>query len=490
MTNSTIWPFVAGGERNITGTDSGNDVATMPPTDLRHFIDLIESRGELTRIAVEADPLLEIAAITDQVCKEPASPALLFEKPCGASFPVATNLFGSPARVASALGLDTTGQLTDRMSSLLDQLDISDLQFLDRSISALPLYTGFRPHSESPLWQSLPHESDLSIFPFLQNFPGDGSASGNPRYITLPQVFTADPFGNNPNCGIYRAQVSGTRELAIRWKEGSGAACHLEAFRQLGRPMPVAIALGGPPAVLLSAMMPLPGDLDEITFAGFLCGTPIGMSACRTIPLQVPGHAEVVIEGYVDPTETVMEGPFGNHTGFYSAPGPAPLMRVTAISCREDAIIPATVVGRPPMEDCWMAQAWERVLLSLIRKLMPQVADIYFPPEWTFQQSAIISLEHPQPGMVSEIAHRIWDLPWFRDSRLLIFVAAGEQPIQSDIAWRCINLAEFSHDLILDTGRKRMALDATGCRCAGRQAVRDTAMMQRVLQRWQEYGIP
>jgi 4-hydroxy-3-polyprenylbenzoate decarboxylase len=334
-------------------------------------------------------------------------------------------------------------------------------------------------------------QPDLTIFPFLQSWPGDGAADGHARYITLPQVVTADPDGGNPNCGIYRAQVRGKRELALRWKAGSGAARHLEKFRLLGQAMPVAIALGGPPAALFSAMLPLPGDLDELAFAGFLRGCPIGVSACRTVPLQVPATSGVVIEGLVDPAETVLEGPFGNHTGAYSPAGPAALMRVTAISHRPGAIIPATIVGPPPMEDCWMARAWERLLLAFLRKLVPAVAEIHFPLEWVFHQSAVISLDKPRPAMVWEIAAALWDTPWFSDARLMVFVAADNVPAdEREIAWRCINLTDYADDIFHDSSGRRMALDATGSRLPRRQLQADPAMERHVLQRWQEYGIP
>jgi 4-hydroxy-3-polyprenylbenzoate decarboxylase len=255
--------------------------------------------------------------------------------------------------------------------------------------------------------------------------------------------------------------------------------------------MPVAIALGGPPATLFSAMLPLPGDLDELTFAGFLRGSPIGVAACRSVPLRAPATAEVVIEGLVDPAETVLEGPFGNHTGSYSPAGPAALMRVTAISHRPGAIIPATVVGPPPMEDCWMAKAWERLLLAFLKKIVPAVAEIHFPLEWVFHQSAVISLDKPRPAMVREIAAALWDTPWFSDARLMVFVAADAVPAdEREIAWRCINLTDYAQDIFHDSAGRRRALDATGSRLPRQSLHADPAMERHVLQRWQEYGIP
>jgi 4-hydroxy-3-polyprenylbenzoate decarboxylase len=464
----------------------------MPINDLQQFITLLESRDELTRITVPVDPRLEIAAITNRVCKQPdGGRALLFEQPKGSVYSVATNLFGSMHRTCLALGVADLDQLTAQMTALLDRIPESDVTRLDRQIAVLQGFLRFAPLPVPPCWTEVMEQPDLTVFPFLQSWAGDGAADGHPRYITLPQVITADPDGSNPNCGLYRAQVRGKRELALRWKAGSGVARHLEKFRQLGKPMPVAIALGGPPAALFSAMLPLPGELDEMTFAGFLRGAPIDMAACRSVPLRVPSHAEVVIEGFVDPAETVLEGPFGNHTGSYSPAGPAALLRVTGISHRPGAVIPATVVGPPPMEDCWMAKAWERLLLAFLRKLVPAVAEIHFPLEWIFHQSAVISLEKPNPAMVREIAARLWDTPWFCDGRLIIFVAADATPAdEREIAWRCINLTEYTEDVFRDSSQRRMALDATGCRLPRQPLLADPAMELKVLQRWQEYGIP
>jgi 4-hydroxy-3-polyprenylbenzoate decarboxylase len=228
-----------------------------------------------------------------------------------------------------------------------------------------------------------------------------------------------------------------------------------------------------------------------MTFAGFLRGTPIGVAACRSVPLRVPSHAEVVIEGFVDPTETVVEGPFGNHTGAYSPAGPAALLRVTSISHRPEAVIPATVVGPPPMEDCWMAKSWERLLLAFLKKLVPAVADIHFPLEWVFHQSAVISLEKPNPVMVREIADRLWETPWFSAARLMVFVAADSAPAnEHEIAWCCINLTDYPDDIFHDNTGRRLALDATGSRLPRQPLQAEPAMERQVLLRWQEYGIP
>lgn len=459
--------------------------------NLHQFLALLEEQGELIRIEAEADPILEIAAITDRVCKQPdGGRALLFLHPKGSSRPVATNLFGSLRRVCLALGVGNLDRLTERMAGLLALVPELDAAGLDRQVGALPEFSRFAPVAGQDPDLMAMETPDLGGFPFLQSWPGDGAGAGHGRYITLPQVFTVAPDGAGPNCGMYRCQVRGPRELAVRWHPGSGAARHFEAYRRRGEPMPVAIALGGPPAALFSAMLPLPGDLDEMTFAGFLRALPLELAACRSVPLRVPAGCEVVIEGYADPCDTVMEGPFGNHTGFYAPAAPAPLVRVTAISLRADAVIPATLVGPPPMEDCWMAAAWERLLVAVVRRVAPAVADIRFPREWVFHQSAIISLENPRPGMVREITGLLWHTPWFRAARLLLFVAADGVPADlSHAAWRGINLVDDSLDLIRDESGTRLALDATGSRASRLPVVADGALAEQVARHWRDYGL-
>lgn len=465
--------------------------ATGAMDDLRQFLACLESCGQLTRISIPTDPVLEIASITDRVCKMAGGgKGLFFEKPLGSRFTVATNLFGSIQRVCLALGIDNPARLTEKMSALLDSIPTPDLAILDQQLAALPEFRRYTPILTGfSIPSTIMSAPDLTAFPFLHSWPGDGSMSGHSRYITLPLIFTADSDGKNRNCGMYRAQVLGPRELAIQWKTGSGAGRHLEEFRCKDGRMPVAIALGGPPALTLAAMLPLPGDLDEYTFAGFLRESPVEMQLCRTVPLHVPCGTEVVIEGYVDPNETAMEGPFGNHTGRYAPASPAAVMHVTAISHRSDAVIPATVVGPPPMEDCWMAKAWEHILFSLVRRMIPEVTGLFFPLEWVFHQSAIISLESPHPDMVRETAHFLWDTPWFSSARLLIFID-GQANVSgmSGAAWQFINNCSFSRDCISDKSGTRWALDATG-RHLPPKLSRDLDVLQLVEQRWHEYGI-
>ncbi len=465
----------------------------MPIENLQNYISLLERHDQLACISAPVDPLLEIAAITDRVCKQPGGGrALLFEQPAGSRFAVATNLFGSLKRICLALGIDHPDRLRVRLRELLDRIPEIDFHNLDRQLAGLPEFSRFAAVDATEADQELvtANQPDLTLFPFLQSWPEDGSACGHQRYITLPQVFTTSPDGNNPNCGLYRVQIRGPREVAIQWKTGSGAARQAAEFRSRGEKMPVAIVLGGDPAMLFSAMLPLPGNLDETAFAGFLRREPLRTATCGTVPLRVPTGAEVVIEGYVEAGDTVTEGPFGNHTGCYSPASSAALMRVTAIRHRPNAIVPATVVGPPPMEDCWMAVAWERLQLAFLQKILPELADIHFPFEWVFHQSAIISLENPRPDMVREMAEKLWLLPWFAAARMLVFVdaACGPAGLQR-AAWQCINLLEYRHDLIHDAATGRTALDATGCRSPQNRANMDEDIARLVGRRWREYGL-
>lgn len=465
----------------------------MPINDLQQFISLLDSQGELAGISIPTDPVLEIAAITDRVCKSAdGGKGLLFEAPTGSDFRVATNLFGSQRRVCLALEIDHPDRLTERMSDLLNLIPDPGMESLDSRISTLPAFSRFSPQASSnhdPRLDAM-EPPDLRLFPFLQSWPDDGCADGHRRYITLGQVFTRHPESGQQNCGLYGAQVRGATELALRWKAGSGAARHLEIHRWHDLPMPVAIALGGPPTATFSAMLPLPGNLDEMTFAGFLGRAPLDTVICRTVPLRVPEGCELLIEGYVHPGETVREGPFGNHTGSYSPATDASLMRVTAISHRGNVIIPATVVGPPPMENCHMAKTWERLLLAFLKRSMPQIRDLCFPLEWVFHQSAIISLENPDPAMVRETAARLWDIPWFSASRLLVFVNAEFNPSDMrGVAWRIINRCEFTNDCFRDPTGRRTALDATGCNSLRQWIEPESSVVRRVAKRWKEYGL-
>jgi 4-hydroxy-3-polyprenylbenzoate decarboxylase len=462
-------------------------------SSLHDFLKRLERDGELRQIETSVSTRLELAAIVRRVSKDSrGGPALLFRQPAESPFPVAANLFGSDQRMRQVLEVDHLYDLTDSFRSLLQSLPLSGLQGLGSLLANHPAVASCNPVQiqTGPCREAIESWPDLNSFPFLQNWPDDGSAAGTGRYITLGQTVTTAPDGSDPNCGIYRCQIHDSRTLAIRWQRGSGAERHHQLHIQQGKRMPAAIVLGGPPSLTLASAWPLPDGLDEFSFAGWLRSTPIPVVSCPHGPLLVPAESEVVIEGFAEPDKPLLEGPFGNHTGQYDPAGPAARFSVTRITRRRMPIIPATIVGPPPQEDCWMMLGWERLLAALLPRLVPGVRDIRVPLPWVFRQSAIISLEKHTPRMVRETVQALWALPWFRKARLLVLVDAAIPPHDLlQVAWRVVNEAVWLDDLIRDEAGGRLAIDATG-RSATDQELRDDATCSLIEQRWKEYGLP
>lgn len=462
-------------------------------SSLHDFVTRLAQLGELLEVQVPVSTQLEIAAITRRISRYPkGGPGLLFRQPDPFLFPVVTNLFGSRRRMRLALGQDRLEDLTTSFRSMLQPMSISGLEGLGTLLAGSALMRHYRPVPvpSGPCHEQRLGGDDLLQLPFLKNWPDDGAANGSGQYITLGQVVTAQPDGSQPNCGIYRCQIHDAHTLAIRWRSGSGAARHHQAFINRRERMPLAIVLGGPPALTLAAAWPLPEGLDETLFAGWLRGGAIPLVACSHGPLAVPAEAELVIEGFAEPDQTLPEGPFGNHTGLYDPAGPAARVTVTRISYRPNAVLPATVVGPPPQEDCWMMLAWERLLAALLPRLVPGVRDIRIPLPWVFRQSAVISLENHSPRMVRETVRALWELPWFRKARLLVLVDAAEGPTQMlRAAWRVVNDTDWLDGLIHDEAGGRLAVDAT-CRHPLSDRLCDPEMDQLISNRWKEYGLP
>ncbi|MCE1226441.1 MAG: UbiD family decarboxylase [Geobacteraceae bacterium] len=461
-------------------------------SSLHDFIERLEHLHDLQQVSVPVATGLEIAAITRRVSSYPkGGPALLFQQPDQYPFPVATNLFGSQHRMRLALGLDSLEDLTVSFDAMLQALPLQGLVGLGDLLAGHPDLSCCKPIkvADGPCREELVPGADLFQLPVLQNWPEDGSAAGSGRYITLGQVITTAPDGGNPNCGIYRCQIHDPHTLAIRWRQGSGASQHHQQFVQQGIRMPVAIVLGGPPSLTLAAAWPLPQGLDELSFAGWLRGGSIPTVACPHGPLQVPAEAELVIEGFAEPDRPLLEGPFGNHTGQYDPAGPATRVTITRITRRHRPIIPATVVGPPPQEDCWMMLGWERLLTALLPRLVPGVRDIRMPLPWVFRGSAVISLENPSPHMVRKTVQALWQLPWFRKAHLLILVDAGIAASDlQQVAWRTVNETDWLDDLIRDEAGGRLAVDAT--RRSVEALLPDPAIDGLLAQRWKEYGLP
>jgi len=379
--------------------------------DLRAFLRLLEERGELVRVQEPVSPYLEAAAIADRAVKE-GGPALLFENVVGHDVPVAMNLFGSARRMAWALGVDDLSQVTERLRDLLDvRLGgglvgmMSNLPKLREVRSLPPRRVRTAPVQRRVLTGD---DVDLGRLPVLTTWPQDGGP-----FITLPLVITRDPVHGDLNMGMYRMQVLGPRTTAMHWQRHKTGARHFESARQAGQRLEVAVALGGDPALTYAATAPIPPvpGLDELALTGFIRGRRVEVVKGVTVDLDVPAHAEIVLEGYVDPAEDlVTEGPFGDHTGFYTLPDLYPAFHVTAITMRDDPVYPATVVGPPPMEDAYLILASERIFLVPAQLILPEIRDYHMPPAGIAHNLVNVSIEKRYPGQAYKVANGLLGL--------------------------------------------------------------------------------
>jgi len=486
----------------------------MSYKDLRHYLSVLEQHGELHRIKVEVDPILEISAITDRMCKSPGGgKALFFEKVKGSQYPVVTNIFGSYARMCLSLGINHLDDVGKRIEELLNQ---APPKSLIEKLAILPKLLEFskylpRTVKSAPCQEVIEKDNpDLAKFPVLKTWPGDGQPTDEGRFITFPMVFTKDPETGRPNCGMYRIHIYDRKTTGMHWHIHKDGARHHDKYKTLGKRMPAAVAVGSDPAVIYSATAPLPEAVDEMMFAGFLRREPVEMVKCITSDIEVPANSELVIEGYLEPGEERIEGPFGDHTGFYSAADNYPVFHVTCITHRKDLVYPATIVGKPPMEDCYMAKATERIFLPLMKLDMPEIKDINLPMEGVFHNCAIISIKKSYPGHAKKIIHGLWGKGQMMFSKLLIIVD-DDVDVQdiSYTAWRVLNNVDWKRDVVIADGPlddldhaanfprygSKMGIDAT-------RKTREEGMMREwpdelfmapdivklVDQRWKEYG--
>ncbi|MEW6447191.1 MAG: menaquinone biosynthesis decarboxylase [Bacillota bacterium] len=475
--------------------------------DLREFIKVLEQHGELKRVSAEVDADLEITEITDRVVKA-GGPALLFERVKGYDIPVVINLFGSLARMKLALDTDDLDALGEEMSRLL-QPELPQT-FLEK-IKALPRLaqlSSFIPKAvrSGPCKEVIVKEPDLTRLPVLKCWPGDGG-----RFITLPLVFTQDPETGRRNVGMYRMQVFDARTTGMHWHIHKDGAAHYRKACAEGRRLPVAVALGADPATIYAATAPLPHGVDELLLAGFIRREPVELVRCETIDIEVPANAEIILEGYVDPEERRLEGPFGDHTGYYSLADYYPVFHVTCITHRKNPIYPATVVGRPVMEDTFIGKATERLFLPLIRMQLPEVVDMNFPVEGVVHNCVVLSVKKSFPGHARKIIHAVWGMGQLCFSKLVIVVDEHVNvQDMSEVWWRVFNNVDPRRDVILSEGPldvldhssprfaygSKMGIDATR-KWPGegheREWPEDIIMSPEVKalvdRRWEEYGI-
>jgi len=489
----------------------------MALDNLRAFIDAIDAAGELTRVAPPVAVDKEMTEIADRCMKSPGGgPALLFAQPTlrsgGASrYPVAVNLFGSERRMALALGVERLDDVGDRIAELLNlkvpETLMGKLAMLPRlaEVAKFPPKVTSRPPCQDTVLKGA--EVDLGRFPVPVCWPEDGGP-----YITLPGVITRDPATGVRNVGMYRVQVLARNELAMHWQRHKVGAAHWRVMAQGGETMPVAIALGGDPASIYAASAPLPPSIDEFLFAGFLRGEPVRLAKAVTSDLEVPAEAEIVIEGYVDPREElVLEGPFGDHTGFYSLADYYPKVHVTAVTFRKDPIWPHTIVGRPPMEDYWLGHATERIFLPLLKLTIPEVTDLHMPAEGIFHNLVFVSIDKQYPGQAYKVMNGLWGQGLMslakvivvfdkdvnvRDPKEAWWVALNHIDPERDVRFTMGPIDVLDHSSRGFTYGSKMGIDATRkwkeegfTREWPNKIVMDDATKRRVDEMWKELGI-
>jgi 4-hydroxy-3-polyprenylbenzoate decarboxylase len=424
----------------------------MAFNDLRDFIRALEKQRQLKRVSIEVDPYLEITAFADRAVKS-GGPALLFEKPKNSKVPLAINLFASKRRMEIALGVTDIEQIAERIAGflqmqrpegLLDKLKM--LPKLSELNSIFPKTVSSGPCKEVILRSDL----SLDVFPIMHCWPGDAG-----RFITLPMVFSKNPKTGKRNCGMYRMQVFDRQTTGMHWqKHKQGAEHYRRRFREGNSArMPVAAAIGSDPETMYSAILPLPPDLDEMMFAGFVRGRPVEMVKCETCDLEVPANSEIVLEGYVEPGELRREGPFGDHTGFYSLDDDYPVFHIECITHRKNPIYASTIVGPPPMEDFYMGKAIERMFLPLIRLQLPEIRDMCMPAEGIFHNLVLVSIRKSYPGQARKVMHAIWGLGQAMFSKCIV-VVDEDVNVQNvaEVAWKALNNIDPQRDIEFVTG--------------------------------------
>jgi 4-hydroxy-3-polyprenylbenzoate decarboxylase len=481
--------------------------------DLREFVELLDKRGRLRRIRVPVSRDLEITEITDRVSKSSADEnvALLFERVEGSPFPVLINAFGSAERMAWALGVERLDEPGGRVAKLLDPRIPGGLAEKFRKLAGLIDVAKAAPRhvTQAPCHEVVEtRRPSLADLPVLTCWPADAG-----RFITLPSVFTRDPATGARNVGMYRLQVFDDTTLGMHWQTHKGSAEHhraTEASTTGGR-MEVAIALGGEPALTYAASAPLPPGVDEVVFAGWLRGGGIELVKAHTVNLDVPANAEFVLEGYVDPQERRVEGPFGDHTGYYSLAREYPVFHLTAVTRRARPIYPTTIVGRPPQEDYWLGKATERLFLPIIKVVLPEVVDMNMPAEGVFHNLVIVSIRKRYPGHARKVMSALWGMGLMMLAKTIIVVSDHVNVHDlSEVAWRATGNIDPVRDLVVLEGPMddldhaavrhryggKLGLDATekgpmdDLGQPWPEEIRMTDEIRRlVTRRWKDYGL-
>lgn len=482
---------------------------------LADFVKKLEKNGELKRITTPVNRDLEITEITDRVSKSPAdkNKALLFENVVGFTTPVLINTFGTEKRMAMALGVENLDQLRHNLAQLIDmKLPQGFGAAVGRATELLGALrsVGLKPTLvRKAACQEVVHIEDasLDLLPVLRCWPDDGG-----RYITLMQVITRDPETNQRNVGMYRVQVYDEKTAAMHWQRHKGGAEHERLAReQQKNRIPAAIVLGGDPAQMWCSSAPLPPGIDEYLLAGWLRGKPVQFVPCVTQPLEVPADAEFVLEGYVDPNDQRIEGPFGDHTGFYTPADYFPTFHLTAVTHRQTPIYPTTIVGKPPMEDYWMGKATERLFLPLMKLFQGEIVDVNMPAEGVFHNLIIVSIKKRYPGHPLKVMYGLWGLGLMMLTKAIVIVDHDVNVHDlSDVAWRVLGnvdwrrdsvivdgpVDQLDHSAVRDSFGGKIGVDATAKgaqdghpRGWPQELEMASAIKELVDQKWSQYGL-
>ena len=402
----------------------------MAYKNLLEFINVLEKEGELVRIKSYVDPHLEIAEITDRISKSNnGGKALLFEK-TGYEFPVLMNAYGSGKRMCLALGVKNLNDVAHDIENLFQLLSSPKESIIDKLklLPKLGQFAGWMPKvisGRGECQQVIMDEPDITKLPVITCWPKDGGP-----FVTLPVIHTKDPNNNIRNVGMYRMQVFGPKLTGMHWHKHKVSAKHFNEYKKLNRRMPVAVILGGDPVYAYSATAPLPENVDEYMLAGFLRKKKVELVKCITQPeIEVPADADFVIEGYVDPTdELIWEGPFGDHTGYYSLPDWYPKFHITAITHRKNPVYPATIVGIPPQEDAWLGKATERIFLAPMKMTMvPEIVDMEMPVEGVFHNLVIAKIKKEYAGQGQKVMNAMWGAGQMMFNKILVLTAASDK---------------------------------------------------------------
>lgn len=423
--------------------------------DLREFINALESRGMLKRIKTPVDCNLEITEITDRVSKMEGKKnvALLFENVKGYDMPVLMNAFGSMERLALAFGVNDIEEIPNELREILrlpyislqNKMDLIHIIPTAKRAINFPKYVKKAPCQEVVITDN----PTLDKFPILKCWPQDGGP-----FITLPLVFTRNPKTGKRNVGMYRLQKYDGQTTGMHWHLHKDGASNYRTYQEMGKDkIEVAVAIGTDPVITYAATAPLPRDIDEMVFAGFLRKKSVEMVKCKTVDVEVPACSEIVLEGYVNIGETRREGPFGDHTGYYSLADDYPVFHITCITHRKNPIYSATIVGKPPMEDCFLAKATERIFLPLLQQTLPEIRDINFPLEGVFHDCVMVSIKKTYPQQAKKVMHAIWGMGQMMFTKMIIVVDEHvDVQKEKEVWWRVFNNIDAKHDIVLVEG--------------------------------------